>query len=256
MKLKSCFVEGSSLDDVYFLLLSELYKHGRVNDINEGSFKGAKRLEFDFVAGTINYPSTRPLAPIFPPNTPPVTNDEEINEYWTNYIMDGVNLAENEHYRYSTWISGGPYKLPKVSFVGSDSTNNETIIMNVPDQTQWCIDHYKKKGFGNNHCYIQIGYPESSFAYDVPYKEGEDRQTSPCLRGIDTHIKDNKLCFAVVFRSWDLFAGFPTNMGGLVLHMEYMANELGIEVGALSFSSLKLHVYDFELDLVSKRLNI
>jgi len=270
--LKSYFVTGKTLDDVYFQLLSEIYDNGRVNHIDSGSFEGTNRLEFDFAAGTIEYPNTRPLAPIFPPNTPPVTTDDAIEKYFINYLMDGQNLEKKEHYRYATWINGGEYKLPfcDIKFLGEVDNNiyreiwrndsNNKAIINVPGQVEWCIKHYKEKGFGNNHCYIQIGYPESSMAYDVPYTDPAKRETSPCLRGIDTHIKKVygiwKLCFAVTFRSWDLYAAFPENMGGIILLQSYMANELDIEVGALSFSSLKLHCYDYQLDALRARLNI
>jgi len=259
--LKSVFVEGTTLDDVWFKLLSECYKHGRINKITDGSFAGANRLEFDYVAGTIYYPDTRPLAPIMPSNTPPVTTDDKIEEYFVNYLMDGHNLEDNEHYRYSTWIKGGPYKIPKFdSCTYEPGEEVAGIWVKVPDQLQWCIDHYKEKGFGNNHCYIQVGYPESSFAYNIPWKTEADRQTSPCLRGIDTHIKlvDGvwRLCFAVTFRSWDLFAGWPENLGGMTMLMEFMANELNVDIGSLSFNSLKLHCYDFQLDAVKARLNI
>jgi thymidylate synthase len=91
-------------------------------------------------------------------------------------------------------------------------------------------------------------------AYDQPYENEADRGTSPCLRGIDTKIKDNQLQFHVYFRSWDLFAGFPENMGGITLLQEFMASELGIEVGTLSFSSLGLHCYDYQLDVLKQRL--
>ena len=270
--LKSCFVTGKTLDDVYFQLLSEVYKHGRKNFIDTGSFEGTNRLEFDFVAGTIEYPATRPLAPIFPPNTPPVTTDKDIEKYFTDYLMDGQNLEDKEHYRYATWINGGEYSMPKVGSVafyeeidGMDyevwsNDTTEEMVIDVPSQVEWIIKHYKEKGFGNNHNYIQVGYPESSFAYDIPYDDPADRQTSPCLRGIDTHIKkDNdvwKLCFAVTFRSWDLYAAWPQNMGGITLLQEYMANELDIMVGSLSFSCLKLHCYDHQLEAVRARLNI
>jgi thymidylate synthase len=258
MSLKSVFINGKNLDDIYFQLLSEIYKHGRINKIDSGSFAGSNRLEFDFVAGTIQYPTIRPLSPIFPSNTPPVTTDDDIEDYFINYIMDGQNLEDNEHYRYSTWIRGGGYKIPKLNLC-TEGFDKATWVV-VPDQIQWCIDHYKDKGFGNNHCYITVGYPESSFAYDIPWKDESERETSPCLRGIDTHIKHDEgkwyLCLAVIFRSWDLYAGFPVNMGGIAHLMEFMANELGIEVGTLSFSSLKGHLYDFQIEPLKIRLGV
>lgn len=257
----SCFVEGTTLDDIWFKLLLNCYEHGRINKITNGSFAGANRLELDYVAGTIYYPTTRPLSPIVPTGVPPVTTDDDIEKYFINYLMDGQNLEGEEHYRYATWIAGGAYKIPKFNSctyeVGEEIG---PIWVVVPNQIQWCIDHYKSKGFGNNHCCIQVGYPESSFAYDIPWKTEAERQTSPCLRLIDTHIKFDegvwKLCFAVTFRSWDLFAAFPENMGGIVHLMEYMANELGVEVGSLSFSCLKLHTYDFAIAPLKIRLNL
>lgn len=263
--MKSVFIIEKTLDSMWFQLLSELYNHGRENHIDSGSFAGANRLEFDFVAGTIEHPYTRPLAPIMPEGVPPVTTDDDIEKYFVNYIMDGHNLKGNEHYRYATWISGGQYKLPKASGYDlygvterGEYKKHDLIcpMMDVPNQVEWAIKHYKEKGFGNNHCYIQVGYPESSFAYDIPFTNEAERQTSPCLRGIDTHIKDDKLHLAVVFRSWDLWGGWPENMGGITLLGEYIANELGIKMGPLSFSSLKLHCYDFQLDVVKCRLNI
>lgn len=249
--MKPVFVEGKTLDDTWFKLLLEVYKHGRVNHIDNGSYEGSDRLEFDFVSGTIHYPTIRPLAPIVDANQPSITTDEDIEKYFVTYLMDG-KLEDNEEYKYATFISGGYYKL----FLSEVFGGRGQITVKVPNQIQWCIDHYKSKGFGNNHCAIQIGYPESSLVYDQPYENETERGTSPCLRLIDTAIKDNKLCFHCVFRSWDLFAGFPVNMGGFVMLMEYMSNELGIEVGALSFSCLKLHCYDFQFNSVKQRLGI
>lgn len=261
--LKSVFVTEKTLDSMWFRLLKEVYEKGRKNEITYGSFAGSKRLEFDFVAGTIEFPTTRPLAPIMPEGVPPVTTDAEIEKYFVTYLMNG-DLEANEHYKYATWISGGKYKIP--NFRGRELTGtdgNKLLYRNifwleadVPNQVDWVIDHYKQRGFGNNHCYIQVGYPESSFAYDIPWKNETERQTSPCLRGIDTHIKDNKLHMSVVFRSWDLYAGFPENMGGITMLMEYISNELGVETGPLSFSCLKLHCYDSQIKAVEERLKI
>ena len=255
--MKPVFVEEKTLDGMWFALLSKVYENGRVNHIDNGSFAGSNRLEFDFCAGTIHYPTTRPLAPIMPEGLPPVTTDKDIEKYFVTYLMDGT-LADNEHYKYATWISGGEYILPKLTSI-FNLTTRETFTANkveiiVPDQIGWCIKHYLTKGFGNNHCYIQVGYPESNLAYDQPYESEADRGTSPCLRGIDTKIKGGKLHFHTYFRSWDLYAGWPENMGGMVMLMEFMANVLEIPVGTLSFSSMGLHCYDYQLDALSQRL--
>jgi len=178
-------------------------------------------------------------------------------------------LAPNEHYRYATWVVGGEYKLPQceaktwiydMTGRGNPHIINE-LVMSVPNQLEWIVKHYKEKGYANNHCYIQVGYPESSLAYDVPYSDESERQTSPCLRGIDTKIVEengcNFLLTNVYFRSWDLWGGWPENLGGITRLMETICELLGdVEPGPLSFASKGLHAYGFQLDAVKTRLNI
>jgi hypothetical protein len=145
--MKSVFVNEKTLDGAWFALLSELYKHGRNNHIDAGSFAGANRLEFDYAAGTIEFPTTRPLAPIMPDGVPPVTTEEAIESYFANYIMDGENLAKNEHYRYATFINGGEYHLPYVEYKTRalyrfGIQHDKEFIVRVPSQVQWLINHY------------------------------------------------------------------------------------------------------------------
>jgi len=243
--LKPALIEANNIDDAYFQLISHCYDYGYEFKITEGSNKGGKRVEIPFAAGFIRYPHTRPLAPIMPAGIPPTTTDEKIEEYFANYLMD-PNLSPNEEYRYSTWING-EYFNPSVP-LHKDSKYNES-------QLGWCIRHFKEKGFGNNHCFITIGDPTINFNYDFPYKNETDRRTSPCLRGIDIKIKDNKVLLGIIYRSWDLYAGFPENMGGFALLNQYIAEELSIDPGPLSFASQGLHCYDYQLGAVMHYLN-
>ena len=71
----------------------------------------------------------------------------------------------------------------------------------------------------------------------------------PCLRGIDTRIRGGKLHFFVYFRSWDLWAGFPSNLAAIQLLKEYMASEIGVEDGELIASSKGLHLYEYTWEL-------
>jgi thymidylate synthase len=90
---------------------------------------------------------------------------------------------------------------------------------------------------------------DSGFNYDVEYKHEAERRTSPCLRGIDFKIKDNYLIMSVIFRSWDLYTGFPENMGGMALLNEYIAEQLDdVKPGPLAFTSAGLHAYDYQID--------
>ena len=230
--MKPVFIEATTLGDAWFQLLYQVYHHGRKYLITKGSYEGGYRLEFDFVAGFIHHPHVRPLAPIMPEGimVGSPTSDDEIDKYFNDYLMDS-SLAPNEEYKYATWINGQIF----------DSTDITAI--------EWIIKHFKECGYGTNHCFLQVGYPSSNLAYDRSYINENERGTSPCLRGIDFKIVENVLVSHVYFRSWDLFSGFPTNMGGFVLLNEYVAYSLdGIEPGPLAFSSKGLHVYDFALE--------
>lgn len=254
--IKPVFVEGRDLDDVWFQLLSQLHEHGRRYKITSGSYEGADRVAFDFVSGFIHHPHTRPLAPRMPEssNLPRPTTDEEIENYFVNYLMDS-KLKPNEDYRYSTWIVGGEYKLPTKFALRYGLVNREVgKLVRVPNQIEWIINHFKTKGLGNEHCYLQVGYPESNYAYDVPYTNPNERRTSPCLRGLDFRVVDNQLLTYVIYRSWDLYGGWPTNMGGFTLLNEYVASEIGVEPGPLAFSCKSLHCYDFQLEVLKARL--
>lgn len=258
IKFQPVFVQGINLDDVWFQLLYQLKMHGREYKITDGSYAGQKRLTFDFVSGFIEFPHSRPLAPQVPESSslPPPTDDHNIEQYFANYLMNS-DLAKNEHYRYATWIVGGEYKVPAM-WTGDHpeigSIIDENVDIKVPNQTQWIIKHFQEKGWGNEHCYMTIGYPESNFAYDQEYSNEMERGTSPCLRGLDFRIVDGHLLTHVVYRSWDLVAGWPENMGGFTLLNEYMAQEIGCEPGPLSFSCKSLHAYDHALEYLNQRV--
>lgn len=188
------FIEARDLGDCWFQLLRACKERGRKYLITSGSYEGQYRYALDFASCFIHYPHTRPLAPILSPRCPlpPPTTDEEIEKYFVNYLMDS-KLSPNEHYRYSTWIVGGEYQLPPVSGkYMPNKLDQPPYKVFVPNQLEWVINHFKTKGFGNEHCFITIGYPESNFGYDVEYNNPNERMTSPCLRGLDFRmIEDN-----------------------------------------------------------------
>ena len=241
MNFKSAHIEGTTLGDTWFNLLLALDDKGRRGiEITEGSHKGSKRVEFDMVSGVSLYPHQRPLAPILPPTVDEVpTNDEKIEEYFQEYIMN-PNILPEEEYRYSQWING---KLHN-QFKGKTESPIE-----------WIIDHFKDKGYGNNHCYIRVADNSFNFRYDKPYSNETERGTSPCLTGLDFKIKDNTLLMGVIYRSWDLYSGWPENMGGFTLLNQYVCGMLGdVEPGPMSFFSMGLHCYDHQINAVKKVL--
>jgi thymidylate synthase len=190
-------------------------------------------------------------------NLPPPTTDTEIDHYFSEYLMHS-KLEKNEDYRYSTWIVGGEYEIPyfECKAVNPQMWGYDPMKLTVhaPNQIEWVIDHFKTHGHGNEHCYITVGYPESNKAYDVPFTNEQERKTSPCLRGLDFRIIDGELTTSVYYRSWDLWSGWPCNMGGFVLLNEYVADSVGVYPGPLSFSCKSLHAYSFHMDVMDSRL--
>lgn len=254
------FIKATNIDDAWHQLLYNAYEYGREYEITDGSFKGHKRLEFDYAAGFISAPHTEQLAPMMPEgsNLPRPTDDDAIKAYFANYLMDPT-LGENEHYKYSNWINGTNHYKDYAEVLFEPVPGIEEGLISIPNKVtpiEWVIYHFQTKGYGNNHCYINIGNADSGFAYENSYQDECARGTSPCLRGVDFKIKDGKLITAVTFRSWDLYAGFPENMGGFALLNQYVASYLdGVEPGPLCFSSAGLHCYDFQVEIVKTRLN-
>lgn len=240
---KIAFIEATSIPDAWFQSLSKIMTEGRRYLITKGSYEGIHRVGMPITV-VINNPDTRPFHPLMPEgsNIPPPTSEQDINDY-LEYLMTSEK-KENEHYTY-----------------GED----------LWWQIDWCIKHYKEAGHGNNHCYMTVGRPETLFFYDRNVYLDEEimisdphtkeilrrqkitnswnqnplvRPSSQCLRGIDTWIDEGKLNFWVYFRSWDLWGGFPVNLGGIQLLKEYMSSEIGVEDGVMVVSCKDLHVYE------------
>ena len=107
------------------------------------------------------------------------------------------------------------------------------------------IRMYKEDGFNTNQAYMAVGDSQSIYLTDPP-----------CLRMIDTRIRDGKLNFVVYFRSWDLWAGFPSNLAAIQLLKEYMSSEIGVQDGELLAMSKGLHLYEYCWDLAKVVLRI
>jgi thymidylate synthase len=209
------FIEARDLPDAWFQCVYQILEKGRTYRIDRGSFSGQERLEFDYITVHIKFPGTRPLLPDIPPalGIPNPVADDYLDQYLP-YLMTSVK-KEGEEYTY------GEYIEPQI---------DEVIRM------------YKEDGYGTNQAYMTVGDPKSIYLEDPP-----------CLRGIDTRIKDKKLHFIVYFRSWDLWNGFPANLGAIQLLKEYMAESIGVEDGEIITASKGLHLYDYIWELAKLR---
>ena len=146
------------------------------------------------------------------PTTPvgvPCPTSDEYIQDYLRYLMTSVR-KENETYTYGEDLEP---QIPKV------------------------IELYKR-------------FPETNICcMSVGSKDSINDEHSQCLRLVDTRIRYGALHFIVYFRSWDLWAGFPTNMAGLQLMKEYMASEIGVKDGELIAFGKGLHLYDYSWPL-------
>jgi len=209
------FIKARDLPDAWFQCVYQILDTGRTYTIDRGSYEGQKRIEFDYITVHIKYPGTRPLLPDIPPalGIPNPVDNDYLDQYLP-YVMTSTK-KKGEEYTY------GEYLEPQIK---------EVIRM------------YREDGHGTNQAYMTVGDPKTLYLSDPP-----------CLRGIDTRIKDNKLHFVVYFRSWDLWNGFPANLGAIQLLKEYMAESIGVEDGQIIAASKGLHLYDYIWELAKLR---
>ena len=218
--LEPIWIEATTINDAWHQLIFKIADQGRRYRIDRGSFAGQDRFEFDFILVRISHPA-EDMFPVFPPGItlPPPSDRPSVEEYFANYLFS-PNLAQDEQYTYGQRLSGA---------------------LGV-NQIQEVIRMYREEGPGTNQACMEVGMPSDILLPDPP-----------CLRLVDTRIKDGALHFFVYFRSWDLWGGFPVNLGGLELLKQYMATEIGVGNGTLMAASKGLHIYDHCLRYVRLR---
>jgi thymidylate synthase len=209
------FIKGRDIPDAWFQCLAPVLDKGYEYTIDRGSYKGQKRRELDYVVMQILYPGTRPLIPdMGQTGAPPPTSMDYVEQYIGKLIT--AEKDKNEDYTY-----------------GQD----------LEKQIWQVIKMYKEDGPNTNQAYMAVGNAQSILLNDPQ-----------CLRGVDTRIRYGKLHFMLYFRSWDLWAGTPSNLAGLQLLKEYMAKEIGVEDGEIIAASKGLHLYDYSWPIAEQRL--
>ncbi|MCM8770653.1 MAG: thymidylate synthase [Candidatus Omnitrophica bacterium] len=233
--LEPVFIDAFDLDDAWFQCLNAILDKGRVYTITKGSYEGQRRLEFDYVVIRIKKPAHQ-IIPIIPEgmSIPPPTDMEYIQGY-LSYLLTGTK-TETEDYTY-----GERLVEPKVKIKSETDKLIKEMPLNV-NQIEEVMKMYKTKGYGTNQATMEIGMPSDIKLVDPP-----------CLRIIDTRIRFGKLHFMLYFRSWDLWGGFPSNLGGLQLVKQYMAEEIGVEDGEIIAASKGLHLYEYSWELAKMR---
>ncbi|MEW6215611.1 MAG: thymidylate synthase [Nitrospirota bacterium] len=245
------FVKAKTISDAWFQLIYNLFDNAYAQKIQKGSFENEQyRLQYPGIAVYIEHPYYD-MIPTMPPNSgiPAPTTKEYIEDYFVNYLMN-PELAENETYRYSSRIHN---KMPKG---GTQLERIMDMLRNTPL---------------TNQAVIEIATPDD---LDICY--GNDGKLDPpCLRLLDFKVipvllnnqnstgqVDNEsestrtelvLTVSAYFRSWDLWAGLPTNLGGIELLKQFVAGETSLKNGPMYAYSAGAHIYGYQEELARLR---
>ena len=203
------FLEARDLPEAWFFCLRKALTQGREYVIERGSNVGLRRKELDFIVLQVKHPGRRPIVPDVPLGVPPPTSMEYVESY-LQYLLTSLK-ADKEQYTYG-----------------------EDLSAQIPE----LIRMYKEDGHNTNQGFMAVGNRDSIKLPDPP-----------CLRGIDTRVANGRLHFILYFRSWDLWAGFPSNLAGIQLLKEYVASEIGVEDGEMIALSKGLHLYEYTWEL-------
>lgn len=226
-------LHAKTISDAWFQLIYNIFDNSYTQKIQKGSFENEQyRLQYPGMAVFIEHPS-EDMIPVIPPalNIPSPTTMEYIENYFANYLMD-PELSENETYKYASRIH---HPMPK------GGTQLESVI------------HLLRETPMTNQAIVEIGSPDD---HDVCY--GNDGKLDPpCLRLLDfkaVPVNDElELTVSCYFRSWDLWAGFPTNLGGIELLKNYVAGETGLKNGPMYAYSAGAHIYGYQEEIARIR---
>jgi thymidylate synthase len=85
-----------------------------------------------------------------------------------------------------------------------------------------------------------------SVTWDPPTDTREEEV--PCMILVDFKIRDGKLHSTGLWRSHDIYGAWFPNAVGLTRLSEYVAGEVGVEVGTLNIHSISAHIYQVNFD--------
>ena len=205
-------VNARDIAEAWFLNLMLLWQRGFDVPIQRGSFEGEqKRRQIGLVCGSIAFPYQGEVIPTVPEGVPAPTSIDYINSYVSEKLLS--KSKENEAYTYGDRIL---------------------------DQVEPVVDILRQTPY-TNQAIIQVAKPE-----DLDLKD------PPCLRSIsfkcrppkkDKHAKPI-LDVCVYFRSWDAWAGFPTNIAGIMILTDTILSFCpNLARGTMTYFSDGLHYY-------------
>ena len=91
---------------------------------------------------------------------------------------------------------------------------------------------------------------ESRRAISVTWDPPTDtkQEEVPCMILVDFKIRDGKLHTTGLWRSQDIYGAWFPNAVGLTRLSQYVAQEVGVEVGTLTIHSISAHIYEVNFE--------
>jgi thymidylate synthase len=227
------FLKAKTIADAWFQLIYNIFDRAYIQHIQHGSFeKEQHRLQYPGIAVFIEHPD-QDMIPVIPValGIPAPTTMDYVEDYFAHYLMN-PELSENETYKYASRIH---HPMPK------EGTQFDRVISLLKETPM------------TNQAVIEIGSPD-----DQDVCIGNDGKLDPpCLRLLDFKAipvgQYLVLTVSCYFRSWDLWAGFPTNLGGIELLKRYIASETGLTSGPMYAYSAGAHIYGYQEEIARIR---
>lgn len=225
-------IKAWSLPEAWRRVITTILEEGQEFEVGRGSETTLTKK----IAGSIEIvnPGNRPLIHEKAP-----ADEEYLNQYVLQYLYTGQK-EEGEEYTY-----------------GERMREAETRDGKVVDQVQRVIERLIDEPM-DRQCTISLRYPEDIDIHeppcltvvDVEIMPEDQAELSEFREAAETADQDGTgiLNFYTYFRSWDAFAGFPTNLGGLQLLKEWMADRVGAKDGSIYAFSKNLHLYERQFE--------
>jgi len=217
-------IKAKTISDAWFQALCLIIDKGYKQEIQRGSFEQEQtRLQLPFISGVVEFP-LYDMIPQVPFGIPQPTTARYIEEYFHTKIIGSIK-TDNEEYTYG-----------------------ERIISQLPD----VIDMLQKTPL-TNQAVIEVARPSDLLLPDPPCLRVISFKCVP-HEGIGPQTYDLNIC--VFFRSWECWAGLPTNLGGMALLQQYVAGFIeGAVSGRMFFASDGLHLYDMAIGYAKQKCN-
>lgn len=229
-------IEAWNLPDAWYRTVKTVLRDGVDYDVGRGSETVSTKKASASIE--VRNPGDRPLVHEKAP-----TDQNYLNEYLLGYLFSGEK-KEGEEYTYGERMRS------------AGSRNGRAV-----DQIGGVIERLIEEPM-DRQCTVVLRYPEDIYSDDPPCmtvldvevlpQMDEDQASLSGFSGEEGSGKGRELNFYAYFRSWDAFAGLPTNLGGLQLFKEWMAERIGVEDGAMYAFSKNLHLYERQFEAVEE----